>query len=102
MPITNSLAFLFTVLGEWWAEGKVISRGRWCYSVYFTGADLIYRYLAWYGVCPGWHCAVRAVQSLLSSIVTSGFSITGNLMHSTVLALSQCKGSGALSHVQVY
>lgn len=27
MPITNSLAFLFTVLGEWWVEGKVISRG---------------------------------------------------------------------------
>ncbi len=27
VPITNSLAFLFTVLGEWWAEGKVISRG---------------------------------------------------------------------------
>lgn len=28
VPITNSLAFLFTVLGEWWAEGKVIRRGR--------------------------------------------------------------------------
>ena len=28
VPITNSLAFLFTVLGEWWAEGKVISRGN--------------------------------------------------------------------------
>ena len=28
VPITNSLAFLFTVLGEWWAEGKVIQRGR--------------------------------------------------------------------------
>jgi hypothetical protein len=28
VPITNSLAFLFTVLGEWWAEKKVISRGR--------------------------------------------------------------------------
>lgn len=28
MPITNSLAFLFTVLGEWWAEGKVIHRGK--------------------------------------------------------------------------
>lgn len=28
VPITNSLAFLFTVLGEWWAEGKVISRGQ--------------------------------------------------------------------------
>lgn len=28
VPITNSLAFLFTVLGEWWAEKKVISRGQ--------------------------------------------------------------------------
>ena len=27
MPITNSLAFLFTVLGDWWVERKVISRG---------------------------------------------------------------------------
>jgi hypothetical protein len=27
IPVTNSLAFLFTVLGEWYAEGKVISRG---------------------------------------------------------------------------
>ncbi|KAF2834887.1 hypothetical protein M501DRAFT_481947 [Patellaria atrata CBS 101060] len=29
VPITNSLAFMFTVLGEWWAEGKVISRDTW-------------------------------------------------------------------------
>ncbi|KAL8794585.1 MAG: hypothetical protein Q9195_002920 [Heterodermia aff. obscurata] len=29
VPITNSLAFSFTVLGEWWAEGKVISRDTW-------------------------------------------------------------------------
>lgn len=28
VPITNSLAFLFTVLGEWWAEKKVINRGK--------------------------------------------------------------------------
>ncbi|KAM3076626.1 hypothetical protein ACMFMG_007432 [Clarireedia jacksonii] len=28
VPITNSLAFLFTVLGEWWVERKVISRGE--------------------------------------------------------------------------
>jgi hypothetical protein len=28
VPITNSLAFMFTVLGEWWAEKKVISRGE--------------------------------------------------------------------------
>lgn len=27
VPITNSLAFLFTVLGEWYAEGKIIGRG---------------------------------------------------------------------------
>ncbi|KAJ9499348.1 hypothetical protein LTR99_008677 [Exophiala xenobiotica] len=26
VPITNSLAFLFTVLGEWYAEGKLITK----------------------------------------------------------------------------
>ncbi|KAL2269201.1 hypothetical protein VTJ83DRAFT_4047 [Remersonia thermophila] len=26
VPIVNTVAFLFTVLGEWWVEGKVISR----------------------------------------------------------------------------
>ncbi|KAG6018663.1 hypothetical protein E4U41_003680, partial [Claviceps citrina] len=26
VPIVNTLAFLFTVLGEWYVEGKVISR----------------------------------------------------------------------------
>ncbi|KAK3296707.1 uncharacterized protein B0H64DRAFT_390115 [Chaetomium fimeti] len=26
VPIVNTLAFLFTVVGEWWVEGKVISR----------------------------------------------------------------------------
>lgn len=29
VPITNSLAFLFTVLGEWYAEGKLITRDTW-------------------------------------------------------------------------
>ena len=29
VPITNSLAFLFTVLGEYFAEGKVITRGMY-------------------------------------------------------------------------
>lgn len=28
VPIVNTLAFLFTVLGDWYVEGKVISRGR--------------------------------------------------------------------------
>jgi len=27
VPITNSLAFLFTVLGDWYVERKVISKG---------------------------------------------------------------------------
>ena len=30
VPITNSLAFLFTVLGEWWAEKKTITKGMFC------------------------------------------------------------------------
>ncbi|EEH41057.1 hypothetical protein PAAG_03343 [Paracoccidioides lutzii Pb01] len=29
VPITNSIAFLFTVLGEWYVEGKVISKSTW-------------------------------------------------------------------------
>ena len=29
VPITNSLAFLFTVLGEYIAEGKLITRDTW-------------------------------------------------------------------------
>jgi drug/metabolite transporter (DMT)-like permease len=29
VPITNSLAFLFTVLGEYLAEGKVVGRDTW-------------------------------------------------------------------------
>ncbi|KAF2249494.1 hypothetical protein BU26DRAFT_531287 [Trematosphaeria pertusa] len=37
VPITNSLAFLFTVLGEWWAEKKVISRDTWIGMVLVLG-----------------------------------------------------------------
>ncbi|KAK2809094.1 hypothetical protein FQN50_004148 [Emmonsiellopsis sp. PD_5] len=29
VPITNSMAFLFTVLGEWYVEGKVISKSEY-------------------------------------------------------------------------
>lgn len=28
VPIVNTMAFLFTVVGEWYVEGKVISRGK--------------------------------------------------------------------------
>jgi hypothetical protein len=31
VPVVNTLAFLFTVVGEWWVEGKVISRGTFVY-----------------------------------------------------------------------
>ncbi|KAM0798990.1 hypothetical protein BDR22DRAFT_857389 [Usnea florida] len=37
VPITNSLAFLFTVLGEWWAEGKIISRDTWIGMAFVLG-----------------------------------------------------------------
>jgi hypothetical protein len=32
VPIVNAMAFLFTVLGEWLVEGKVISRGT-CHAL---------------------------------------------------------------------
>jgi len=38
VPITNSLAFMFTVLGEWFAEKKVISRGM---STYVFSSPLL-------------------------------------------------------------
>ena len=28
VPIVNTLAFLFTVVGDWWVDGKVISRSK--------------------------------------------------------------------------
>jgi len=34
VPIVNTLAFLFTVVGEWWVEGKVISRGMSFFCVF--------------------------------------------------------------------
>jgi len=38
VPIVNTLAFLFTVLGEWWVEKKVISRGKFPESAGGGGA----------------------------------------------------------------
>jgi hypothetical protein len=40
VPITNSLAFLFTVLGEWWAEKKVITKGELCILLLVYGRVL--------------------------------------------------------------
>ena len=61
VPITNSLAFLFTVLGEWWAEGKVISRGSsQHYMGYISLVSTVWltgdaRYLGWNGIRLGRH-----------------------------------------------
>ena len=33
VPITNSLAFLFTVFGDWYVDRKVISRGQFSFIV---------------------------------------------------------------------
>ena len=78
VPITNSLAFLFTVLGEWWAEGKIISRGtpspslpkvrlfKYKLPSVFLSTRLLStsrdRYLDWHGVCPGRYRALRSVE----------------------------------------
>lgn len=37
VPITNSLAFLFTVLGEWYADGKLIERDTWIGMIFVCG-----------------------------------------------------------------
>ncbi|KAK2868007.1 hypothetical protein FQN49_003252 [Arthroderma sp. PD_2] len=37
VPITNSTAFLFTVLGEWYVEGKVISKETWLGMILVLG-----------------------------------------------------------------
>lgn len=41
VPIVNSLAFLFTVLGEWFAEGKIITKDTWVgMALVLTGIGL--------------------------------------------------------------
>lgn len=58
VPIVNTCAFLFTVIGEWWVEKKVISRGMFyfllCHEPRLTGR----RYYDWDGVVYGGDCIV--------------------------------------------
>lgn len=54
VPITNSLAFLFTVLGEWWAEGKVISGGS---SRHYMGV-----YLPCFDSMADWRCQIPGLE----------------------------------------
>lgn len=64
VPITNSLAFLFTVLGEWWAEKKVISRGQSCAAEIGARRLTYSRYLDRHGICARGHWAMCAEQDL--------------------------------------
>jgi hypothetical protein len=61
VPITNSLAFLFTVLGEWIAEGKSISRG--VFALLKFPADVA-RHLDRNGLGSVWNCDMCSVKEL--------------------------------------
>lgn len=67
VPITNSLAFLFTVLGEWIAEGKVISRGMsspvWRVDVHVTDVASK-RYVVRNGFCSRRYRIMRVFEEL--------------------------------------
>lgn len=80
VPITNSLAFLFTVLGEWWAEGKVISRGntlgsrsRWC-----VADRSVRRHLDWYGLGAWRHRALCPFEDFMIHFRQAGRRKPGN------------------------
>ena len=79
VPITNSLAFSFTVLGEWWAEGKVISRGMSTdYYTDYLDADTQTRYMDWHGLCSCRNCTLRTIQVIAENMNNTG----GKLSHS--------------------
>ena len=67
VPITNSLAFLFTVFGDWWVERKVISRGKLFSSSKKPKINhqLLRRHLDWDGSFIIWNSALRPKQEQL-------------------------------------
>jgi hypothetical protein len=79
VPITNSLAFLFTVLGEWWAEKKVITKGELCILLLAYGRVLANHDLekihgsAWHWslVALLFACTPRTHNETIQSIVFS-------------------------------
>jgi hypothetical protein len=72
VPITNSLAFLFTVLGEWWAEKKVISRGETNHRVKQRKADDTQRRgLAWHLCSVVSHYAFKASHRTRAATFTN-------------------------------
>ena len=68
VPITNSTAFLFTVIGEWWVEKKVISRGELSAYLKNLGADFG-RYLDWYDIFVVRYCTLCAEQAQIDGFI---------------------------------
>ena len=78
VPIVNTMAFLFTVLGEWYVEGKVISRGKtdrtsWVLTQpssnpFPRSIDklIVTRYNCGHDIFSCWHCIVCTEQVLIS------------------------------------
>jgi hypothetical protein len=60
VPIVNTLAFLFTVVGDWWVESKVISRGMFLSLVLGYGLADGDRNHGGDGLVAFGDCAVRA------------------------------------------
>lgn len=63
------MAFLFTVIGEWLVEGKVISRGMQipnlqCRDLGKGNANNGHRYWRWNASLSGGHCLVCLQQDL--------------------------------------
>lgn len=64
MPIVNTLAFLFTVLGDWYVDGKVISKGEFVFVHSYLCIDHL-RYCGWNGSYVGWNWVVCSEQALI-------------------------------------
>jgi hypothetical protein len=63
VPITNSLAFLFTVFGDWWVERKVIGRGKLSAPVRKPESDANYSIDTWIGMALSLSGIALCVQS---------------------------------------
>ena len=75
VPITNSLAFLFTVLGEWWADGRVISRGLYTFISKEIASTKIDRYLDWHDSRTCWNSSLRACKDVIAIAILYGLCI---------------------------
>jgi hypothetical protein len=94
VPIVNTLAFLFTVIGEWFVDKKVIARGEFLEITWFNSlcsvsivlakriVDGRLRYLDWHGDVHRWYSIVCSQQDRVTSLIyTEGIAadIRGSL-----------------------